>query len=88
MLTVSDPYCKWLALKREGRLLLYLVTWNGQATTLTLTPALKRLGLAAGETGVSRVVDAETGEELTRLGEDHSFTIDLEGFGVRTLRLE
>jgi hypothetical protein len=88
VLTVSDPYCKWLALKREGRLLLYLVTWNGQATTLTLTPALKRLGLAAGETGVSRVVDAETGEELTRLGEDHSFTIDLEGFGVRTLRLE
>lgn len=88
---VSDPYCKWLLLKRDGMLLLYLVTWNGEATELKVTPDLERLGLTTHRgkrTTVSRVVNAETSEVLATLDKERSFTVELEGFGVRTLRIE
>ncbi|MFP4028084.1 MAG: glycoside hydrolase domain-containing protein [Candidatus Brocadiia bacterium] len=88
---VSDPYCKWLLLKRDGKLLVYLVTWNGEENEVKITLALQCLGLTTHRgrrTTVSRVVDAKTSKLLGELKKDHSFTINMEGYGVRVLRVE
>ncbi len=79
---VSDPQCKWLLLKRNGKLLVYLVTWNGEKNTVEASLDLDQLGV-----DVSRVVKAKNGEEVTEL-ENGSFTVEMDGFGVRTLRVE
>ncbi|MFP4027977.1 MAG: glycoside hydrolase domain-containing protein [Candidatus Brocadiia bacterium] len=81
-LKISDPDCKWLLLKRQGRLLICLVTWSDQKARVTATLDLDALGV-----DVSEVVNAETGEEVTTL-EDGAFTIEMPPFGVHTLIVE
>ncbi len=80
--SVSDPDCKWLLLKRDGKLFVYLVTWNGVDAKVKLDLDLKKLGV-----NVNKVVNAENDEAVTELN-GGSFTVDLPGFGVRALRLE
>jgi hypothetical protein len=79
---VSDPDCKWLLLKRGGKLLIYLVTWNGDDATVKTSLDLARLGV-----DVKTVVDAEDGEPVAKL-ENGTFSIDMDAFGVRTLFVE
>ncbi|MFP4027975.1 MAG: glycoside hydrolase domain-containing protein [Candidatus Brocadiia bacterium] len=79
---VSDPECKWLLLKRNGRLFIYFVTWNGDKNEVKTTLDLDALGV-----DVSEVVNAETGEEVTTL-EDGAFTIEMPPFGVRSVMVE
>lgn len=81
-LSVSDPDCKWLLLKRDGKLLIYLVTWNGDAAEVDLSLDTETLGL-----NLSEVKKAKTGEPVTKLV-DGSFTVPVKGFGVRTLIVE
>jgi hypothetical protein len=81
-LQVSDEMCKWLLLKRDGRLLIYLVTWNGTKSDVRLTLDSEKLGV-----DVSRVMDATSGEQVTGL-KDGSFTVSMDGFGVRSLIVE
>jgi hypothetical protein len=79
---VSDPQCKWLLLKRDGQLLIYFVTWNGNENKVTTTLDMDALGVE-----VSQVVNAETGEKVTTV-EDGTFTVEMPAFGVRSLIVE
>ena len=79
---VSDEMCKWLLLKRDGRLFIYLVTWNGTPNDVTVNLDAEKLGI-----DVSKVVDATSGEQLTGF-KNGSFTIPMEGFDVRSVIVE
>ena len=79
---VSDEMCKWLLLKRDGRLFVYLVTWDGESNTVRVTLDLDKLGV-----DVSRVAEAKSGEQIAAL-QDGSFAVEMDGFGVRTLLVE
>lgn len=41
---ISDSRCKWLLLKRKGRLMLVLCTWRGKESNVTVTLDPERLG--------------------------------------------
>ena len=81
-LSVSDEQCKWLLLKRDGKLMALMCTWNAEATDVQVTLDLDRLGVTP-----SRVVNAETGEEVAAVT-DGTFQFPMNGYGVRLLRLE
>jgi hypothetical protein len=81
-LHVSDPDCKWLLLKRNGKLLMVLVTWNGDKADVTAS-----LDLDALDVDVETVVDAVTGETVTAVNGE-SFALAMEAFGVRALIIE
>jgi hypothetical protein len=81
-LTVSDPDCRWLLLAREGKLMILFCTWNGEDATVKATLDLGRLGVK-----VSRAINAETDEQVAVL-EDGTFSFEMNGYGVRMLRLE
>ncbi len=81
-LNLSDEQCKWLLLKRNGKLLIYLVSWNGDPARVKATLDLDALGI-----DVEQVTDADTGEPVATL-EGGAFTVPMEGFGVRTLIVE
>lgn len=81
-LQVSDEDCKWLLMQRDGRLLIYLVTWNSDSSEVTLNLDLDQL-----DVDVSAVIDAEEDEQIGTL-EDGQFTVPMERYGVRTLVVE
>ena len=80
--SINDPECKWLLLKRDGKLLLYLVTWNGQESKLEVSLNLEDLGV-----NVTKVVNAENDDAVTEIN-NGAFAVDMKGFGVQTLILE
>jgi hypothetical protein len=81
--TSNDAQVKSLLLQRNGQLLLILCTWNGKPERVTITLDQQALGLAltsagnAEKTDETYVLDAATG----------SVTLDLEGYGVRLVRV-
>ena len=81
-LEMSDPRCKWLLLKRGGKLMMLLCTWNGRDATVRASLDLESLGL-----DVSEAINAETGEQVAAL-RDGSFSFEMNGYGVRIFRLE
>ena len=80
-LGLTDSKCKWLLLKRQGKLLLVLATWNKNEADITATLDLDALGL-----NPVAVKDAKTGAEVADITEG-AFAFNINGFGVHALIL-
>jgi hypothetical protein len=80
-LSVSDERCKWLLLKRDGKLMILLCTWNENATELTVKTDAGALGVQ-----LSNAVNVEDGESVRAAG--GNFRLEMPGYGTRILRLE
>jgi len=80
-LTLDDPLCKWLLLKRDDRLLLLLCTWNADDAEVAIAfdPAL--LGFS-----VRHAADAEGDEPLT-MQADGVLRLPLPRYGTRLVSL-
>ncbi len=80
-LETSNPDVKSLLLERNGNVMIVLCTWNSEPETVTL-----RLDTADLDISPTHARNAETKEPVTFDGE--TINLDLEGYGVRILRLE
>jgi hypothetical protein len=80
-LPVNNEQLKTLLLERDGRLMIVVCTWNDEAETVKITPDLQALDVE-----LTQARNAETGEKLDFDGQ--TLTFDLEGYGVRVVRLE
>ena len=80
-LSVSDERCKWLLLRRGGRLMIVFATWNDQEKRIEVD-----VDTGALEVDVSRAVDADSGETVETVNGD--FTFNMPPYGTRMYRLE
>ena len=80
-LDVSDGKCKWMLLKRDGKLMVLLATWNGQPNDVTVSLNTDQLGMNA-----SRAINAESDQTIAM--EDNTFTFRMNGYGVRIFELK
>ncbi|MFW5802801.1 MAG: glycoside hydrolase domain-containing protein, partial [Verrucomicrobiota bacterium] len=69
-MTVSDPRCKWLLARRNGKLLLVLCTWNPKKSEVTVTLDWDKLGVQP-----ARVFDVEN-PDVTELGQELELDFD------------
>jgi hypothetical protein len=76
----SNSEVKSILLERDGKLMLVLTTWNDEPETVTVTLETDLLRLAP-----EQVLDAETDESIEFDG--HEFTLEMEGYGVRVIRV-
>ena len=79
--SISDNQCKWLLLKRDGKLMALLTTWNAQPNEVTVTLDTQQLGLTP-----SKATNAESGETVPF--QNGKFTFQMNGYGVRIFRIE
>lgn len=80
-LTVSDDQCKWLLLKRDGKLMVLLCTWNENDARLSVQIDADALGV-----DVSQAVNAGNDESVKAPAGDFSF--EMPGYGTRIFQLE
>jgi hypothetical protein len=80
-LSLSDPQCKWLLLRNEGRLMVLLCTWNEEAAEVSVQVDAGALGLE-----VKRALDAESGDPVQF--KDGTFRFEMPGYGTRLFRVE
>jgi hypothetical protein len=80
-LTIDDEQCKWLLLKRDGRLMVLLCTWNENDGRLTVKIDAEALGLDP-----VRVTDV-TNDESVEI-DSGVFVVDMPGYATRILRFE
>ena len=80
-LAASDDEAKTLLLKRGGKLLLLICTWNPGPAKVTFTLDAAAIGVSP-----SRAVDDESQQVLALDG--GSLTVGLKGYDVRLVRLE
>jgi hypothetical protein len=94
--SVSDPLCKWLLLKRGNRQMLLLCTWNPKPAKVQVTSPLfgRHLKAAASLPLKSEVeAKAESAHPSVPMAWPHGgtgmqLTVELEGYGVRLLELK
>ncbi|MBS3764414.1 MAG: hypothetical protein KGZ25_14040 [Planctomycetes bacterium] len=80
-LTVSNDQCKWLLLKRNGKIMVLFCTWNEKAEDLTV-----KIDTRALEIALKTAVNVESDEELNIAGGKFSF--EMPGYGTRIFRCE
>ena len=80
-ISVSDDQCKWILLRREGKALVMLVTWNDEEKEIKVKVDTDALGI-----DVDRVTNAESGE--TTPAPDGDFAFTMPGYGTRIYRLQ
>jgi hypothetical protein len=81
--TVSDRECKTLLLKRANELLLMLVTWNPKPVTVDVSLDAKALAIAP-----TAALNAEKQDDrITFNATTGSFSLPLEGYGVKIIRI-
>jgi len=82
--TISDPACKSLLLKRGNELLLLLATWNAQPAPVVVTLDAKALAVT-----LTAAVNAENPDDVMSFNaKAGSFSVPLDGYGVKMIRLK
>ncbi|MFP4028085.1 MAG: glycoside hydrolase domain-containing protein [Candidatus Brocadiia bacterium] len=80
-LMVSNDQCKWLLLKRNGKIMVLFCTWNEKAEDLTA-----KIDTRALEIAPKKAVNVESDEQLNISGGKFSF--EMPGYGTRLFRCE
>ena len=80
-LRVEDDRVKWLLMRRDGKLMMLLVTWRPNPATATIQLDAKRLDVSTGT-----AVDVESGESLPL--RDGTLEVPMDKYGVRLIRIE
>lgn len=94
--SVSDPLCKWLLLRRGSKNMLLLCTWNPKPAKVSVTsPQFDRQFTTAKSLPLKSEPEAKTESAHPSLpltwphgGSGMQFTVDLEGYGVRLFELQ
>jgi hypothetical protein len=80
---MSNDQVKSILLKRGSELLLVVATWNQKPEKVKVTLDEKLVGLV-----VTKGVNEEKPEEVYPLDSTGAFTLELDGYGVRVIRLK